>query len=224
MASTTTPLEMNRPLPSWTLVLWWVLANAVGFGMVGAGFHFPGDFRTDLAAFEWGPALFGLAIGAVTGVLVGLLHWIVFRRHLARAGWWVLTTALGIGVTHGLNDAMPYSAMSAALIMISSGFFIGLIQWLHVRGQVKPAAWWIAASAASWPIAWLAGLAVVESLGLFDVRWSAGVGFQQHGLFSVVFGLVYGAITGITLLLMLRRRQGQRTATLQYSADNQFSN
>jgi hypothetical protein len=37
--------------------------------------------------------LIGAALGPVVGALLGLFQWLVLRRHIQNAGWWVLANA-----------------------------------------------------------------------------------------------------------------------------------
>jgi len=68
---------------------WWIPASGLGFppalliAMV-AGISLGGD---SLAA----PIL----MGVVFGVLSGIMPWLVLRRHVARAGWWIPAHLLG---------------------------------------------------------------------------------------------------------------------------------
>ena len=61
---------------------WWVVVSIVGFGAGKA----VGD------AFVQGiPPVVGYGLdGAIIGASVGIGQWLVLRRHVARAGWWVI--------------------------------------------------------------------------------------------------------------------------------------
>jgi hypothetical protein len=86
---------------------WWVLATAVG-GVVGlAAGGFAGWLVVvGLGGVESGfagvirvltPALIvGMAVG---GAVVGTAQWMVLRKRVRRAGWWVLASAVGMGAS-----------------------------------------------------------------------------------------------------------------------------
>ena len=61
---------------------WWIVATLVGIGVV----HAIGDSIPDTIAF-WMLAL-------PSGVLVGLLQWLVLYRSFSKAGWWVAATSV----------------------------------------------------------------------------------------------------------------------------------
>ena len=65
----------------------WGLASAVGFGSA---------MGTLLAAnLAQNPAMAGLLVGIVFGVAGGILHWLILRRKVPRASWWLLANLLG---------------------------------------------------------------------------------------------------------------------------------
>ena len=68
-----------------------------------------------------------------------------------------------------------------------AGFVVGTMQWLLVlRWQIQRAGWWVAASTVGWAI----GVLLVWTE---FVNWTFG-------------GAIYGAITGIALILLLPPR------------------
>jgi hypothetical protein len=100
-------LVLRRLLPR---VGWWVLTSALGFfGFIVAG--------ATIFAISWGVAgriagvggVAAVELGAPIGVIVGTaaggavlgaMQWLVLRRRVSRAGWWVVTTmpAMFVGV------------------------------------------------------------------------------------------------------------------------------
>jgi len=65
----------------------WGLASALGFGsaMAASAAANPDD----------NPAMAGLLIVSVFGVVGGILQWLILRRNVPRAGWWLLANLLG---------------------------------------------------------------------------------------------------------------------------------
>jgi hypothetical protein len=65
----------------------WGLASALGFGLA-MGAVIAADAGENYA-------MAGVLIGSVYGAAGGILHWLILRRHVARAGWWLLANMLG---------------------------------------------------------------------------------------------------------------------------------
>ena len=51
--------------------------------------------RSDSSATIWTVSASQATIGLILGALVGWLQWLVLRRHVLRAGWWIAGLALG---------------------------------------------------------------------------------------------------------------------------------
>jgi hypothetical protein len=139
--------------------------------------------------------------------LVGLPQWLILRRQIAHVAWWIAAMALGIGITHGLIDGTFLQGF-VPLIMLGSGALLGVLQWLVTRRQVSHAIWWILVSALGWYIAYLLALSAVYANGLRTVAWTQAAGAQEHGLFGLIFGAVYGTLSGLLWLYLLRRKGG----------------
>lgn len=181
-------MPVERRYGAWRLWLCWVVASGAG-GALGLA----GGFAI---GFAIGGATSGIVsqsvFGAVVGASVGALQWLVLRRQVSRAGWWILATALGIGVGFALiRAATPavsrvlgggpiYGLANGVLV----GILVGTLQWLVLRRQVSRAGWWVLASAVG-----------------------TGVGFA---LDQVVGQLVSVAMTG-TVLAWLLRQPAQET-------------
>lgn len=117
--------------------LLWVVMSTVGFVIGGAACHFPFGFSVGAAGnLTLENAVAGFVFGAVTGtmigalqfvVLIGLLERLVSPRFALRAGWWVLATAIGVGVTHAVGDAAP-SPVTYAMLSVLAGAVVGILQ------------------------------------------------------------------------------------------------
>lgn len=110
---------------------WWVLVSIIGFGV--------GKFAGEVAV-QGMPTGVGHAVtGAIIGVSIGIAQWLVLRRHVARAEWWVWANiaawALGWSLislaenAEGLSTLMVYlvGGIGAAVAGIITG--IALV-WL----------------------------------------------------------------------------------------------
>ena len=92
----------------------WVVATVAGYLVVGSIFHFPGGPGPSL---NLEAAAGGAVFGAVTGLLIGTLQWLVLRRRMPKARRWVWGTALGMAITHGIVDGAPDSINLALLAL-----------------------------------------------------------------------------------------------------------
>ena len=171
-------MNTERAKVGWDLWLWWMLASAGG-SVVGA--------------------IVSEAVGvSVLGVTIGTAQWFILRRHVARAGWWVLASTviwsvvpvIIWAVVPVISGAVGMAAVRGALL----GALIGTAQWLILQWQIPRAGWWVLANT------------------LFFAVFFAGGGF---GLLTMVG---YGAITGGVLLWLLRQSTAREWGTSQDAA------
>ena len=164
-------------------------------------------------------ALAGMVTGAAAGVVGGLGEWLLLRRWVSRAGWWIVATAGGraVGWPLALTVGWLWSELvvgstgsGAAGILgldmggLVGGSIVGLSQWLVLRRWVSRAWWWIAATAAggaagiglSQYVAQAAAGGVVSG----GLAWVSAVGVAAAGV---------GAVTGVGLVLLFAPAQGQ---------------
>ena len=196
----------------WDFWLKWVVATTVGsilgfilglgLGLIIGGFDNEfGALRTILGEFIFRA---GLGFG------VGILQWLVLRRRVSRAGWWVLASTAGLAVAQGgaaiLDVAWGGAAAVASgnsevlgsfagqvAVMALGGAMTGILQWLVLRGKVSRAGWWVLASTVGWAL----------GFGVMDSGWVlVGVDCILLGL---LYGPVLGAVTGAALVWLLRQ-------------------
>ena len=184
----------NAMALDWRLWLWWVVAGVVGWAAGwGLGWSEVEFWSVDIAAAEYG--------GVVVGVtVVGALQWLMLRRQLAGAAWWIVASLVsGVvagGVIYGVGGDAGFTAEVARDLDVGwvveaalYGAVLGVLQWLVLRRQVALSGLWVLAST----VGWVVGDPVCSSLMDFGtLSW-------------VVFGAVYGAITGLVLVWLLRR-------------------
>lgn len=109
----------------------WMIATAIGAllaWLIGAGvvMSLPED-----QAFKESLPLF-MALGPVLGALLGGCQWVVLRRHVRGAGWWVVANAAGWGIGLLVGFGVPMSisedtpAALAAVLALLTGAGTGL--------------------------------------------------------------------------------------------------
>jgi hypothetical protein len=140
----------------------WVLGLAGGFAV----------------GFAYGGTVGGIAsqgvFGAVLGASIGMLQWVVLRRQISRAGWWVLATTLGMGGGFALIRAMTprvslllgggplYGTANGGLF----GILVGTLQGLVLRRQVARAGWWVLTSAVAMSVGFALDQVVGQLVGI----------------------------------------------------------
>jgi len=209
----------RRPI-SWLSLLLWVLASGAGWGLIPfleLGVVLP-VFRVLFSkqtimgmsefSYAFQGAIFGIILGVLFGAVIGVFQWLVLRRHIDRAYWWIVATVagLGLGAPLGIIALRPLFAGPTAiggsfyfilLAAVVPGIVVGLLQRLVLRWHFDWTWWWMLPSALTWPVTLLYTLESGEDVSLAVGRagWLAEL------------GLVMGAISGITLLLISRRRR-----------------
>lgn len=106
----------------------WVIATAVGAllaWLIGAGVVMS---LPENQAFEDSLPLF-MALGPVLGGLLGGCQWVVLRRHVPGAAWWVLANAagwglgllVGFGVPMSISEDTPIALAAALALLTGAG-------------------------------------------------------------------------------------------------------
>jgi hypothetical protein len=188
----------------------WVIATTLGLVVAGFIFHFPGSFG-GLATWDVSAAIVGLLLGAISGVLVGLMQWAALLLPRRPGGRLLLAMAIGIGVTHSLSDGGPNSVGLVGVSIL--GGLAMLAAFAGPLGERRPVA------LATCLVAWTGGLLLAElvtkALGMpFEetpVGWAT-----RHAMDGLVVGLVWGIATvavGLPAALDRRRAGADPVAT-----------
>jgi hypothetical protein len=192
----------------WRFVLKWVLASAVGAAVVervgrivmlvlilvvarvggGAMLSVLGDMgRAAQDIIFWARA------GAQVGAGFGIAQWMLLRKSVHRAGWWVLASAVGWTVGAAVASATLLTVNNAVGTVAGLGsvkFAVGIAQWVFLRKRVRGSGRWVWVNA----VAWVAALIVVVALS-----------GKEGGIVGLIVGLVVDAVfTGILMAKLLR--------------------
>ena len=171
--------------PGWRVWFLWLWATAIGWGQ---GVYFGWYSDDEPKTLESTPDILVAGyLGLVAGTaLIGVLQWLVLRRHVARVGWWVpatLAAAVASGVVifgvGAIDEDLGWIVGVGAF-----GTLLGVLQWLVLRSELAGAAWWITASTIGWGLGMPFG----------DINGPPGL------------GAVYGAVTAIAMVWLLRQR------------------
>ena len=196
---------------------WWVLANVMGGTLSLLLWRVPTEF-----------------VGGDLGLLLGFLplsfgQWLVLKRYFPPAGWstlatleykagWVLASVIGVVLGSYLQSVAAVGLLTAAIVprqdlnvlgvLVDAEAFwaravgllvlwgmVGAAQWLVLRRQTDYASFWIPVSALAGAASGTVALAIDTAMPLgglllaYIARWT-----------------VYGVLTGIALVLLLRER------------------
>ena len=173
----------------WRFFLWWMLAFL--------GFPIGGLLAFVLVGSVDG-AVSGALGGALAGAVIGAAQWLVLRRYLRVGAEWIAATALGVAIGDGLGALLTGAGTGLGPLLmtgLATGVAVGLLQWgLALRTSLPLASLWPPVIAIAWPVGW-------------TVTWAAGIDVERgYYAFGASGALVFAAITGLVMLLMLRGR------------------
>lgn len=185
----------------------WVMATAIGSAAGFGALTFILPVVRSVADVD-GDKLVGFLVAPLLGFFIGTLQWIVLRRRLPQAGWWIAATVAGyimvlifstLATTVRLAE---YPGMDGGIpLMGLLGLALGIPQYLLLRKHMANAEWWLLASA----------------IGM--LAFQLGGIIPAHNPIELVrLGLCVGAISGAisgTAWLWLNR--SQRPIGLGYS-------
>jgi len=180
-------ISRDRPRAGWRFFLWWMVTFL----------SFPlGGVVALLVVGSIEGAASGALAGALAGTVIGVAQWLVLRRYLSMEPWWIVATALGVAIGDGLGALLTGAGTEIGGLLVTglvTGVAVGVLQWTLLRGRVRGANLWVLAAVA-WPIGW-------------TVTWAVGVDVERgYAVFGSTGALVFAAITGLVMLLMLRGR------------------
>jgi hypothetical protein len=97
----------------------WGLASALGFGLAIGALIAPSTDETFAVA--------GLLMAAIFGVSSGILQWLILRRKVQRAGWWLLANLLGswVGAIGAPVAGVIFDAGNWGLGVLTFGLVFG---------------------------------------------------------------------------------------------------
>jgi hypothetical protein len=173
----------------WRFFLWWMLAF-LGFPL--------GGFLSLLVVGSMEGAVSGALGGALAGAVIGAAQWLVLRRYMRVGPEWILATALGVAIGDALGALLTGAGTgiwALLIIGLATGIVVGLLQWaLFLRGRLLLAGLWPPVVALAWPVGW-------------TVTWAFGIDVERgYFVFGSSGALIFAAITGLAMLLMLRGR------------------
>ena len=165
----------------------WVLATTVAWGLEQWGFT-----------------------GFLGGALLGTFQWLVLRRVITKAAWWIVATALAMPIGSlatlvilmALGDPSPpigVMANGAGFVgtVLTSGIIVGAAQCLVLQGKVPNAGWWIGATAG--------GTALYQTTLFLGREWWSDSP-SMYLLVLAIAAVVAAVVTGGALVWLLQKK------------------
>lgn len=145
-----------------------------------------------------------IAGGAVLGLGTGIYQRSLLRKIFRAPSSWIYTLVIGFALTElivciilwqlNLNRYelrfIEFNPLPEALIFACAGLTTGLLQWLILKRHFSRSVYWILASTLGWGICVLVTLLSI---------WAFFIG-----------ALLYGAITGATLLWIMPHKEAEK--------------
>ena len=145
-------------------------------------------------------ALSGALAGGVAGAIVGAGQWMVLRRHPGVSAAWIAVTAAGLALGDGFGAAITGAGTGIGGLLVTGlvcSVAVGTFQWIVLRRIVRGAGIWPMVVAVAWPLGW-------------TVTWAVGVDVERgYAVFGSTGALVFAAITGAAMLLVLRGQENR---------------
>jgi hypothetical protein len=183
---------------SWPSFSLWVGLTLVGFLMAGFFIHIGAVGPTtsfNPRDLNLSAALVGFLFGGVSGLIIASLQWLVLKSWAPNARLWIPLNAVGFGLEHAFNDALPYRPLDLPLILAIGGIIIGLAQSIALRHTLSKAFLWVPVAVFAWFLGLQLGFAW---LIIFDKNPLA----ELATVFGTA-GLTIGTITGVALRLLI---------------------
>jgi hypothetical protein len=149
---------------------------------------------------------------SIAWIVMSVAEWLILRHYLRRPWRWVALTTVAVllwglpSLRNAGQDALSYGSWSSYLLRIMLiGLWLGVAQWLALRGSVRHALWWVPATIAASMVAIL-GTTIVQYL-LIQLLCPCGSwrGALMMGLLYSCNWALLAAATGVVLVWLLRR-------------------
>ena len=165
-------------------------------------------FSIDAWGSSFEQIIIAISAGAIIGFSIGITQWLLLRKRFSLSSFWLYSVAIGFILTELIvgivlwkmdiirvelsfieNNPLPH-----ALILAITGLLTGLIQMPLLRKHFYRIAYWVGASTVAW------GIGVL----LMAIDTGSEIGFL---LLFILGTLLYGAITGATLMWILQPKE-----------------
>lgn len=195
---------------NWTLVNSFVLI--LSYIISGLIIIFIAETIFSLSMEEWGSPseqiILGITAGAIIGICVGITQKLMLRKIFNVSSSWIYSVAIGFilaelivgiilwkyNINRGELSFIENNPLPHALILAVTGLLTGLIQLPLLRKHYSRLVFWIVASTLAWGVSILITAINPENDIVLIVTFILGT-------------LLYGAITGATLMWVLKPKE-----------------
>lgn len=183
------------------LILWlsWLLATTFGGAAIGT-----------LVVLTGSNEIFVYLV--FTGFVIGVAQWLVLRRYLRGAGWWIPASGFAwfvsflfmsiIGeitnfIAEFISSVFRLWGVFGTNVVLGTGVGAGLgvAQWLVLRRQTRDVGWWVLASVLGGAINGAVAVSVAQIDGVIGMALPYIAGWAANG-----------AVTGVVLVWLLSNR------------------
>jgi hypothetical protein len=218
----------------WRFGLLWTLAMAIAWTVGGdVGYVVGNSMRLDPVSFVIAILLYGCILAGC----VGLIQWFLLQRIGLNPRWiWKSALAGSLGQIIGIAGLLILSLLvlpvkfwfpatdlfisrlgytsGIPIILLGLGTTVSRVQYSILKQYVSQAHWWIWASAIGWFFGALVQVLVIPlvtrpSLGMHLPSLLTGSVKSFGWAENLIGGCVFGVITGICLIRLLRSTQRQ---------------
>ncbi len=183
------------------LWLTWVIITGIGWpiaeliGEFVKALFIPTDTPPDIGSL--------FISGIASGATLGVLQWLVLRQRIKRASFWILASALGIGmfqvVSYLLEAQRGFVLDRSKLILngILLGAFLGIFQGMLISRYHLLAIVWVLGST----IAWTVGMSALCNCALIQFMTEQMMAYQ---VWVLIPGTIAGIITGFIIVWLVQ--------------------
>ena len=132
----------RRVISTPAMILAGAAGAAAGFAGAAVSGELLGNAIDPMITVVVNGGIIQITSGAMFGLGVGSAQWVVFRRYLRGAGWWVAASMVGAGLGYGaataileLLDLPLLKAAVGPTFGLTLGLFVGLFQGAALRSD-----------------------------------------------------------------------------------------
>ena len=193
------PQASSRRL-SWPSIAQWVGLTMVGF-ILASDLHRQTSgprIPFTLQDIDLSGAGLGFVFGAVSGLMIGSLQWVVLKSWMPSYRLWIAFNMVGFGLAHAVHDAVPYRPLDLPLVVLIDGILVGLAQTIALRHTLSKTLLWVPITGFAWFLGFQLGFSWLQVEGI------AASPLAELVTVGGTAGLIIGAITGVALRLMIK--------------------
>jgi hypothetical protein len=163
-----------------------------------------------------------IAGGSVLGLGTGLIQRLILKQVFDVQRFWIWSVVIGFILAEAVTGficwqlninrmelrLLELNALPESLIFAFAGLLIGLLQWSILRKHFRRGIYWIFASSIGWGIC----IIVNDYSKIFTSVSNSSMSILTVILAFLLGATIYGAVTGATLMWILKKREPNQIA------------